>query len=103
MKKLFHILILLSLFTLSCSEDNPVESQIDDGITWEQITGKLAYLKGNVLYIIDADTGSVKSLGSTNLTNLKWNKTLNQISDDWQIRQIESYEEIGSEHFDKYS
>jgi len=80
MKQIIRLIIILSLFTLSCSEDNPVESQIDDGITWEQITGKLAYLKGNVLYIIDADTGSIKNLGVTNLTNLKWNKTLSQIT-----------------------
>jgi hypothetical protein len=79
-KKIFNLIILLSLFTLSCAEDNIVDSQIDDGITWEQITGKLAYLKGNVLYIIDADTGSIKNLGVTNLTNLKWNKTLSQIT-----------------------
>ena len=79
MKKLFHIFILLSLFTISCGEENVLIPE-DDGITWDQITGKLAYLKGNVLYLIDADSGSVKNLGVTNLTNLKWNKTLSQIT-----------------------
>jgi hypothetical protein len=79
MKNIIKLIILISLFTLSCGEENVLIPE-DDGITWEQITGKLAFLKGNVLYLIDADTGSVKTLGVTNLTNLKWNKTLNQIT-----------------------
>jgi hypothetical protein len=81
MRKIFKLIILISLFTLSCGEENIVTPPpIDEGITWEQITGKLAYLKGNVLYLIDADTRSVNNFGVTNLTNLKWDKTSGNIT-----------------------
>ena len=84
MKKiLFMVTIaLISFFALSCkdcSEENPI-IQEDDGISWEQITGKIAYQKGNVLYLLDAETHSVVSLGASNLTNLKWNKTVGKIT-----------------------
>jgi len=79
MKKIFYLIILISLFAISCSEENALVTE-DDGISWEQISGKLAYLKGNALYFLDADSGSVKSLGPTNLTNLKWNKASSQIT-----------------------
>jgi hypothetical protein len=82
MKAHFFIIILISFCTLSCSENCviPDEPTPDDGISWEQISGKIAYVKGNILYLLDADSGSVQSLGTTNLTNLKWNKTLSQIT-----------------------
>jgi len=84
MKKILFVVIvaLVSFFTLSCkdcSEENPVIPE-DDGISWDQITGRLAYLKGNILYLLDADSGSVKTLGATNLTNLKWNKPAGKIT-----------------------
>lgn len=82
MKKIVYIIILISFVTLSCSENCviPDEPIPDDGISWEQINGRLAYLKGNILYLLDADSGSVKSLGATNLTNLKWNKSASLIT-----------------------
>lgn len=83
MKHIFHLIIIISLFTLSCGdcgEENVLTPEEDDGIAWEQITGKFAYLSGNALYLLDANLKSVKSLGATNLTNLKWNKTISKIT-----------------------
>lgn len=82
MKKIFMLIILISLFTLSCKdcgEENPVIPE-DDGIRWEQITGNLAYMEGSILHFIDTDSHTVKKLGSTNLTNLKWNKSASLIT-----------------------
>jgi len=84
MKNIFYLIILLSLFTLSCGdcvkETIVATEDEDDGISWDQITGKLAYLYGNAIYLLDADLGSVKTLGATNLTDLKWNKTSSKIT-----------------------
>lgn len=80
MQKIISMMILASLFILSCSNEEVVTPEVDDGISWEQITGKIAYQRGNVLYLIDGDSNSVKSLSATNLTNLKWNKTTGTIT-----------------------
>jgi elongation factor P hydroxylase len=79
MKNLYYTIILLSFITLSCGEDNPVVPE-DDGIRWGQITGNFAYLKGSVLHLIDTKSRSVKSLGLTNLANLKWNNSVSKIT-----------------------
>ena len=80
MKTIIQIIIIISFFIFSCSkEENPTIPE-DDGIRWDLISGKLAYIRQDILYIVDGDSGTVKSLGSTNLTNLKWNKPLGQIT-----------------------
>jgi hypothetical protein len=80
MKRLNELIIVISFFVISCGEENVIVPEVDDGIAWEQLTGDLAYIKGNVLYLLNADTKSTKSLGVPNLTNLKWNKTLSKIT-----------------------
>ena len=79
MKKIFKIIILLSLFTLSCGDENPVVTE-DDGIVWENIKGKLAFKREGSIYLIDGDSTSLKNLGLANLRNLKWNKSGSQIT-----------------------
>jgi hypothetical protein len=80
MKKIFQLFIVISLITFSCGkEENPVIPE-DDGIRWEHISGRIAYIRQNILYLIDGDSGTIKSLGSTNLTNLKWNKPSGEIT-----------------------
>ncbi|MFC2094665.1 hypothetical protein ACFLSH_03450, partial [Bacteroidota bacterium] len=79
MKKIFNIIILSSLFTLSCGEENALIPE-DDGISWDQISGRFAYKKSGRLYLIDGDSSSVKNLGLANLFNLKWNKSVIQIT-----------------------
>lgn len=73
---------LISFFALSCKdcgEENPI-IQEDDGINWDQITSQFAYLKGNTIYLLDLELQTEKRLSSTNLTNLKWNKTAGKIT-----------------------
>ena len=77
---MIYLIIIISLFFLSCSEEENPIIQEDEGISWDLISGKLAYVRQDILYIVDGDSGTVKSLGSTNLTNLKWNKPLGQIT-----------------------
>jgi hypothetical protein len=79
-KKILKLIILLYLFTLSCGEENFVTPPIDDGITWDQISGRFAYKKSGTLYLVDGDSLSLKTLGIANLTNLKWNKASSQIT-----------------------
>lgn len=79
MKVIVSLIILISIFTLSCSYEGGVAPE-DDGIRWEQITGKLTYLKGNILYLLDADSLYLRTLGTANLSNPKWNKTSSQIT-----------------------
>lgn len=64
---------------LSCSCGESVVPE-DDGISWEQITEKIAYVKGNFLYYLDPQTRSVTNLGATKLTNIKWNNTAEKIT-----------------------
>jgi hypothetical protein len=78
-KKISILIILISFLIPTCKNENPVVQE-DDGISWEQITGIIAYVKGNVLYYLDSNTKSVKSLSGINLTNLKWNKTAGKIT-----------------------
>lgn len=82
MKNISYIIILILFTILSCSENCvcPEEPIPDDGISWDQLTGRLVYLKGSSLYLLDADSGSVKALGAINLTNLKWNKSASLIT-----------------------
>lgn len=79
-KQILYFSILITSITVSCSNEGGVAPEEDDGISWEQIIGKIAYQKGNVLYLLDAETHSVTSLGATNLTNLKWNKTAGKVT-----------------------
>lgn len=101
MKKVIQIIILISFLIPACKDENPVVQE-DDGISWDQITGKLAYLKGNSLYFLDAETHSVQSLGPTNLTNLKWNKASQHITGvrfvDDSTYSLESIN-LAGEHF----
>jgi len=78
-KKILYLIILISLYTISCSYEGGVAPE-DDGIAWQQITGKIAYVKGKFLYYLDSESRSVVSLGATNLTNIKWNKTTEEIT-----------------------
>ncbi len=82
MKKLFVLCVLILFSALSCSYESGVEPDVneDDGISWEQITGNIAFVKGNILYYLDANAKSVKSLSGINLVNLKWNKTAGKIT-----------------------
>ena len=79
MKKILYMIILVSLYIISCSYEGGVAPE-DDGIAWEHITGKIAYIKGKFLYYLDPESRSVASLGATNLTNIKWNKTTEKIT-----------------------
>jgi len=78
-KKIVYLIILISLYTISCSYEGGVAPE-DDGIAWEHITGKIAYVKGKFLYYLDSEKRSVVSLGATNLTNIKWNKITEKIT-----------------------
>ena len=74
--------MLIIFSVLSCSYESSVEPDVneDDGISWEQITGNIAFIKGNILYYLDANAKAVKSLGGINLVTLKWNKTAGKIT-----------------------
>ena len=78
MNKLLCLCILTTLFVLCCNE-NPTVPE-DDGISWDQITGNIAYVKGNMLYYLDAETKSLKNLSGINLVNIKWNKTAGKVT-----------------------
>jgi hypothetical protein len=78
-KKILYLNILIILYTISCSYEGGVAPE-DDGISWEYISGKIAYIKGKFLYYLDPETRSVINLGATNLTNIKWNKTTEEIT-----------------------
>jgi hypothetical protein len=77
--KIIKIIILISLLTLSCGEENVLGTE-DDGISWDQISGRLAYKKSGAIYLIDGDSASIINLGFANLLNLKWNKSGSQIT-----------------------
>jgi hypothetical protein len=79
MKSLFKLLITISTLTLLYSCDESVAPE-DDGISWEHITGKIAYLKGKFLHYLDPEKRSVVNLGATNLTNIKWNNITEKIT-----------------------
>lgn len=79
MKSLFKLLITISTLILLYSCDESVAPE-DDGISWEHITEKIAYVNGRFLYYLDPETKSVVNLGATDLTNIKWNKTREKIT-----------------------
>lgn len=79
MKSIYKLLIVISTLTLSYSCEESVAPE-DDGISWEHITEKIAYVKGKFLYYLDPETKSIINLGATDLTNIKWNKTTERIT-----------------------
>jgi Tol biopolymer transport system component len=89
MKEIKIILLIISITFISCSkEDQILVPEVPDPyseweasiISWDKITGKIAYKKNNTLYLADKTSRTVRNLGICTLSNLKWNKAGNEIT-----------------------
>lgn len=86
MRSLFALVFLISFIFFSCSsEDNPI-SQIQSPskfinleeeaklIPWNELSGKIAYVKYDTILLINCDERSIKKLAKKPLlSNMKWN------------------------------
>ncbi len=106
MKKIKIMLIIISItfISLSCKdpilEPDPLEEEASL-ISWDRISGKIAYKKNNTLYLADKKSRTVKNLGKCYLFNLKWNKAGNEITgilDNNNEYSIEAYDLNGNHY-----
>ena len=79
--KVIPVLAIAILFTyVSCSDNITNPPGGNSNIAWDKISGNIAYLYNDSLFLANKMTMSVKNLGSCSLNNLKFSHAFNLIT-----------------------